>query len=304
MCAVNHAEVARLRGAWPEAETELVRASQALLAIDPGLAAPAFVQLGEVRRRTGNHEGAEQALLRGSELGGDPQPWLALLRADTGRIAEAAGELRHAIAAEQQPPRRARLLAALVEVSVEADDLDGARDAAASLRALADAAATAPLETLALAAEGHVALAAGDPEDAARSLLTAADSFDQLGLPYEGARARVAYALALRAIGDEAATAPQLERAAATLTRLGAAPDLARIERIRRGADHAFPAGLTAREAEVLRLVAAGKTNRAIAADLVLSEKTVARHVSNIFAKLGVSSRAAATAHAYQHDLV
>jgi DNA-binding NarL/FixJ family response regulator len=300
---VNHAEVARLRGAWPEAEAELVRATETLLAIEPGLAAPAFVQLGEVRRRTGNHADAEEAFLRGAELGADPQPGLALLRAATGRVDEAAGELRHAVAAEHQPPRRARLLAALVEVTIASRDLDEARGATDTLRALAAAAGTAPLDALAAAAAGQLALSSGDPKGAAGALATAAAAFDELGLPYEAARARVARARALRDVGDASTAEAELERAAAALRRLGAEPELAEIDRLQRAHEAALPAGLTAREAEVLRLVAEGKTNRDIAVELVISEHTVARHLQNMFAKLGVSSRAAATAYAYEHGL-
>jgi DNA-binding NarL/FixJ family response regulator len=303
MCAVNHAEVARLRGAWPEAEAELVRATEALLAIEPGLAAPAFVQLGEVRRRTGNHAEAEEAFLRGAELGADPQPGLALLRAATGRVDEAAGELRHAVAAEHQPPRRARLLAAFVEVTLASRDLNEAREATDTLRALAAAAGTAPLDALATAAAGQLALSSGDPEIAAGALATAAAAFDELGLPYEAARARVARARALRDVGDASTAEPELERAAAALRRLGAEPELAEIDRLRRAHEAALPAGLTAREAEVLRLVAEGKTNRDIAVELVISEHTVARHLQNMFVKLGVSSRSGATAFAFEHGL-
>jgi DNA-binding CsgD family transcriptional regulator len=302
MCAVNHAEVARLRGAWPEAEAELVQAAETLFAIESGLAAPAYVQLGEVRRRIGAGEGAEAAFLRGAELGGDPQPGLALLRAATGRAAEGAAELRHAIATEHQPARRASLLAALVEVAVSLGAMDDARSAAGELRTLADVAGTAPLVALADTAAGQLALATGDPASGVEYLGTAAAAFDDLGLPYEAARARVTRARALFAIGSTTDAEAELERAASTLDRLGAEPDLVEIERLRSG-DVALPAGLTPREAEVLRLVAAGKTNRDIAVELVISEHTVARHLQNMFAKLGVSSRAGATAFAFEHGL-
>jgi DNA-binding NarL/FixJ family response regulator len=124
-------------------------------------------------------------------------------------------------------------------------------------------------------------------------------------VPYEAARVRVLSGLACRQLGDEETAKMELDAARWVFEQLGAAPDLARTQALFRGRAAAKPAGgLTARELEVLRLVATGKTNRSIAADLFLSEKTVARHVSNIFSKLGLSSRAAATAYAYEHDLV
>ncbi len=302
MCAVNHAEVARLRGAWPEAEAELLKAAEQLLAIEPGLAAPAFVQLGEVRRRTGNLEGAEQAFIRGGELGGDTQPGLALLRAAQGRIADAGAELRHALLIERQPARRARILAANVEVSVTAGLFEDARAAATALIEIADEARTASLTAMATGADGIVRLAAGDVSAALERLRASALEFDELSLPYEAARMRISYGRALRAAGDTTSADVEFEVAAAAMRRLGAAPDLAEIERLR-AVGPALPAGLTAREAEVLRLVAAGKTNRDIAVELVISEHTVARHLQNMFAKLGVSSRAGATAFAFEHNL-
>jgi ATP/maltotriose-dependent transcriptional regulator MalT len=303
MCAVNHAEVARLRGDWGDAESELVHAAETLFAIEPAMAAPAFVQLGEVRRRAGDVDGAEQAFLRAAELGADPQPGLALLRAATGRAAEAATDLRHAVDVERQPARRAALLAAFADAAVASGALADARGAAESLRSLADDAGTAPLDALARAAAGRVALASEDAARAAAELAQAATAFDELALPYEAARARVGLARALLALDDRSAAQPELDRATTAFERLGAKPDLDEISRLRGGSDIALPAGLTPREAEVLNLVAAGKSNRDIAVELVISEHTVSRHLQNIFAKIGVSSRAAATAFAFEHSL-
>ncbi|MDP9210281.1 MAG: helix-turn-helix transcriptional regulator, partial [Actinomycetota bacterium] len=122
--------------------------------------------------------------------------------------------------------------------------------------------------------------------------------------PYEAARVRVLVGLGCRALGDEEAAAMELDAARGVFAQLGAAPDLAHLETLARGGAGPKGHGLTARELQVLRLLAAGKTNHAIASELVLAEKTVDRHVSNLYAKLGVSSRAAATAHAYQHRLL
>jgi DNA-binding NarL/FixJ family response regulator len=110
--------------------------------------------------------------------------------------------------------------------------------------------------------------------------------------------------LACRVLGDDDGCALEFQAARAIFEQLGAAPGVARLDALTRGAAPGSAHGLSARELQVLRLIATGKTNRAVAAELSISEKTVARHVSNIFTKLGLSTRAAATAYAYRHHLV
>ena len=151
---------------------------------------------------------------------------------------------------------------------------------------------------------GAVDLAAGDAESALPALRRAFRAWDEVGAPYEAARARLLIGSACRALGDEDAACLELGAARAAFAALGAAPDVARVDALSRAEGGGAPGGLTARELQVLRLLAAGRTNRTIAAELVLSERTVDRHVSNIFAKLGVASRTAATAFAYEHDLL
>jgi DNA-binding NarL/FixJ family response regulator len=302
MCRVNRAELARLRGAWPEAEAEADRAAEELAAIEPGLAASALGQVGEVRRRRGDLDGAGSAFDHAGALGADPQPGLALLRLAQGKIDAARTGLRLALAGEHQPARRARLLAAQVEVALAARDIDDARSAADELRALADGTETPAFAAAADAAAGAVALADGQPVPAMEVLRRACAAWQTLQLPYEAARTRVQCALAIRAVGDEEGARQELRAALTAFERLGAGPDAAEVTRLLGGTE-ALPAGLTAREAEVLRLVAAGKTNRDIAVELVISEHTVARHLQNMFAKLGVTSRAGATAFAFEHGL-
>ena len=147
-------------------------------------------------------------------------------------------------------------------------------------------------------------LAEGEARGALDALRIAHKRWQEIEAPYEAARVRVLIGLACRELGDEDSAAMELDSARRALEQLGAGPDVARMEELS-GTQSAKPVGgLTAREVEVLRLVASGKTNRAIAEKLVISEKTVARHVSNIFTKLGLSSRSAATAYAYEHDVV
>jgi ATP/maltotriose-dependent transcriptional regulator MalT len=285
----------------PEAEAEARGAVTQLLEVDPGLAAPAFHQLGEILRRSGDHAGAEQAFIRALELGVDPQPGLALLRVSQGKPDAAMTALRLTLTAERQPARRARLLGAMTEIAVGIGALDEARAAVDELGTLTDDAIPAFEATIAGAA-GRVLLADGDPAEALASLRRAVTIWQELRLPYETAHTRVAFGEALRAAGDEDGARVAFLSARSTFEGLGATADAAEAGALAAGPD-ALPGGLTDREAEVLRLVAAGKTNRDIAVELVISEHTVARHLQNMFAKLGVSTRAAATAYAYSHDL-
>jgi DNA-binding NarL/FixJ family response regulator len=154
--------------------------------------------------------------------------------------------------------------------------------------------------------QGAVLLAEGDARSALTALRRAWSRWRELDAPYDAARARVLVGLACRALGDEDGARMELDAATTVFQQLGAPSEMASTSALLDGTLHEAPTrvgGLTAREVEVLRLVATGRTNRAIAADLFLSEKTVARHISNIFTKLNVSSRSAATGYAYEHDL-
>lgn len=301
-CRVNRAAVASLRGAWPEAEAEAARAAEDWT-LDPAAAAKAFYETGEIRRRVGDLSGAEDAFSRAHELGLDPQPGLALLRLAQGKVDVALTSLRLAVAASPKgTPRRARLLAAQVEVALAGNDLDTAGTASAELDAIAKAYATPAFDASAATARGALLLAEGDVAGALEQLRSACGIWQELKLPYDTARTRMRYALALREAGDAEGALFELRAALTAFERLGAEPDARAAAHLLHGPVE-LPSGLTAREAEVLRLIATGKTNREIAADLVLSEHTVARHTQNIFHKLGVTSRAAATAFAYEHDL-
>jgi DNA-binding CsgD family transcriptional regulator len=301
-CRVNRAEVARLRGEWPEAEAEAVRAAEELSRLDPAAAAPAFYQIGEIRRRTGDYLGAERAFGRANELGLEPQPGLALLRLAQGKVEAAQSGLGLAGGGPSTPPQRARLLAAKVEVALAANDLDQARAARDGLDIIAGEFDTPALAASAATADGATRLAESDLPAALGSLRRACTMWQELRLPYETAKARVPLGLALLAAGNRDDAELELRSALVAFERLGAAPDVAATAAILAGHD-ALPRGLTPREAEVLRLVASGKTNRDIAVELVISEHTVARHLQNMFVKLDVSSRSAATAFAFEHGL-
>jgi DNA-binding NarL/FixJ family response regulator len=302
MCRANRAEVARLRGAWSEAEAEAERACKELMAVQPVIAASALLQVAEIRRRRGDLAGADDAYARAHELGEDPQPGLALLRLAQGKVAVARSAIAASLAVPTAPPRRARLLTASVEIALADGAIDDARVASRELAVIASATGTPAFAASAAEAVGSVALADGDVGGAIPSLRAASAGWQELRLPYEAARARVRYARALRATEDADGADLELRASLAVFERLGALADVAESRQLLGEADQ-LPAGLTVREAEVLRLVASGKTNRDIAVELVISEHTVGRHLQNMYAKLGVSSRSAATAFAFEHGL-
>ena len=303
-CLVHRAEIMQLHGAWPDARGAARRACERLLPrAQPALGA-AFYQEAELHRLCGEFAQAEEGYRQASRWGREPQPGLARLRLIQGQVDAAEAAIRRVVDGTEGRVARSRLLPAHVEVMFAAGDVLAARAAADELSEMAADLDAPLLHALATAAEGAVLLLEGDAQAAHGRLRDAWTSWQALEVPYEAARTRVLIALACRQLGDTDTAEMELDAACWTFEQLGAAPDLARAQALSRRMDTRRAAGLTARELEVLRLVATGRTNRSIAADLFLSEKTVARHVSNIFAKLRVSSRAAATAYAYEHDLV
>jgi ATP/maltotriose-dependent transcriptional regulator MalT len=199
---------------------------------------------------------------------------------------------------------RSRLLGAYVEIMLAAGDLPAARGAANELAELAVALNAPFLLAESARATGAVHLATGDARAALGALRQALSSYQELGAPYDAARIRILIGLACREIGDEESAEMELDAACWVFHQLGAVPDLRRVEALSRKAGDATAGSLTTRELQVLRLVASGKTNREIAATLVISHHTVRRHLQNIFTKLNVPSRAAATAFAFQRDLI
>ena len=294
-CLIYRAEILQARGEWSGALNEAQRAGE-WLSQPPGQrsAGAAFYRQGEVHRLRGEYATADKAYREAERWGRSPQPGRALMQLAQGRTDLALLSIGQAM---QGGPNRAVMLGAAVEIYLAAGDLEAARAAAGELSEMAGALEVPFLAALACQAEGEILLAEEEHQRALGAFRRALTTWRELGMPYEAARVQVRIARACRVLGDADSCRAELEDARRTFEKLNAGPDLAAI------GDNRLPGGLTPREAEVLSLIATGMTNRAIADELYISEKTVARHVSNIFTKLGLSSRAAATAYAYEHGL-
>ena len=301
-CLLFRAEVLQLRGQWNEAARDAQSACDLLSS--RASAGAALYRCGELHRLRGEFTKAEEAYTRAHERGRKPQPGLSLLRLAQGQIDAAAASIRSALLDTQEQIGRARLLPAAVEILLAADDLAAARAASAELSAIALVFGAPLLAAASAHAAGAVLLADGDIEAASTSLRKACETWRELEMPYEEAHTRLLLAAICEKRCDQDSRRLELETARQLFTQLDAVPWLARIAEQSERASSQRIGSLSEREAQVLRLLAAGKTNRAIADELFISEKTVARHVSNIFDKLGVSSRSGATAWAFQHHLI
>jgi DNA-binding NarL/FixJ family response regulator len=302
-CRVHRSLVLEWKGAWTEA---LAEAEQALARVPATAseAGAAYYQQAEIHRLRGDHEAAEAAYLEANRCGREPQPGFALLRLAQGRADAAAASIRRVLESTESGLRRVRYLPAAVEIFLASHDLEEARRAALELQEIATGKGNEILDAMAAHARGAVHLAAGEMREAIEPLRQAFSVWQRAEAPYLAARIRVLVAVALRSRGDEDGARMELEAAGAVFDELGANRDHSRVEGLLAEGRSPPPFGLTARELEVLRHVARGKTNKAISNELFLSEKTIDRHVSNIFDKIGVSSRAAATAFAFEHRLI
>jgi ATP/maltotriose-dependent transcriptional regulator MalT len=302
-CLLHRAEILQLRGSWRDALEEARRAGERFDVQRNRAAGLAHYRRGELLRLQGELRAAEEAYRDATQLGWEPQPGLAQLRLAQGRAEAAAASIRRARAEAAEPLKLAVLLPAYVEIMLAVGDVEDARAACRELEGIAQRYASAMLGAMVGYARAAVELAAGDARGALGAARQAWQTWQSLDAPYELARTRVLIGLACRELGDEDTAVLELEAARSGFAELGAARDLTALTSL------TTPAaierhGLSRRELEVLRLVAAGKSNREIAAALVISEHTVARHLQNIFAKLGLSSRAAATAFAFENELV
>jgi DNA-binding NarL/FixJ family response regulator len=301
-CLLYRAEVMQFRGKWSDAARDAQDACGLLLSRP--VAGAAFYRVGELHRLRGELPEAEAAYTRANECGRKPQPGLSLLRFARGEIDMAASSIRAVLADTHLRAARSRMLPAAVEILLVSGDFDTARAAAAELSEIARAVGTPFLSGTSAQASGAILMNDGDIVAASASLRQACEIWRDLGMPYEEAQSRRLLAAACELRGDREGHRLELDAAQKLLERLKVQPALASAADEATGASHQQAGSLSERELQVLRLLASGKSNRAIGDELFISEKTVARHVSNIFDKVGASSRTAAAAWAFQHHLI
>lgn len=309
-CLVHRSQLQQAAGDWTSAFATVQAACDRLTEPPHPALGLARYQEAELHRLRGAYDDAAVAYAEAGAHGQDPMPGLALLELARGNVDIAAAGIRRALESATSSSQRPGLLVAAVDILREARDIAGARRAGDELRAIADTSRSEVLRAMADQADGAVLLSEGEPAGALARLRSAHTTWTRLQMPLESARTSMLLGLGCLSLGDRASVAVEFGNAASILDSLGAVPDAARLRVLQRTADMpSAPAGqaeavLTAREIEVLAHVAAGRTNREIASALTISQHTVGRHLENVFAKLGVKSRAAATAYAYEHHLL
>jgi len=302
-CMVRRAELMQLHGEWPEALKEARKACELSRKSSPPAGGGAFYRRAELYRLRGEFSKAEEMYMKASEEGRKPQPGMALMRLAQGRVDAAVASIRTAEEDARDRNTRSRILPAYVTIMLAADDPEAAEESARELSEIALELKAPYLRALANRAEGHVLMAREDHRAALNKLRDAWSALNKMEASYESARTRVLIGLACRKLGDGDTAKLELKAAQRLFRELGAEPDMNRVASIIGESSEKSGHGLTPRELEVLKLLATGKTNKAIASELYISERTVDRHVSNILGKLDLPSRAAATAYAFKHDL-
>lgn len=306
-CLVHRSEILRQSGAWSEALVEAERACTWSGSHESSFKYPtgdAFYELGEIHRLRGNHDQATAAYRNASEHGHVPEPGLTLLQFAQGKRDVAATSIRRLASAQQPHLTRAEVLLAAADILTSIGDLTTARAAADELARMSEVVRAPAVRAYADQANGTVSLAENQLPDALSRLREAWTLWQELELPYQAARVRTLIGQACQQLGDHVASAFEFDAARQFFQRVSAQPDIAQVDELRQPKRMSGSHALSAREMQVIELVAKGKTNREIARQLSISERTVDRHVSNILLKLNLPTRSAATAYAYQNDLI
>jgi DNA-binding NarL/FixJ family response regulator len=301
-CLVHRSQLQQIAGDWTTAVATANEACRRLADPPHPALGLARYQQGELHRLLGDVERAAAAYRDASRLGHDPMPGAALLELAQGRTTAASASICRALQEAPTATERPALLSAAVDIFRAAGDAAAARCAADELSTIASSTTLPVVEAMAAHATGTVLILEGEPAAALKHLRSAAHSWCQLQMPYEVARTGVAVGLACAALSDRTAADVEFRNAREAFLALGASPDVARLDALT--GEPPSVEGLSDREREVLAQLAAGKTNKEIAEALIISRHTVRRHVEHIFSKLGVTSRAAATAYAYEHGIL
>ena len=305
VCLIHRDQIMQLSGAWRDAMVEVHRACER--AAERGEREPpalALYQQAELHRLKGEYTAANEAYRKAGRLGSELQPGLALLRLTQGRSDASCSGIRRAVRAATDSLLRTRFLPAYVEIMLATANIDEARAASEDLVEVANRFGTDELKAMALYTVGSVDLAEGNAAVALGSLRQSFELWQRVDAPYESARVRLLIGQACCLVGDDEAGEMEFDAAKAMFDELGAAVVTQQGDSIAEASALVQQHPLTPREAEVLRLIAEGKTNKTIAEELFLSQRTIDRHVSNILTKLQISSRSAATAYAYRNKLV
>lgn len=303
-CLVRRAEIMQLFGEWPKAMEEAEHACKRFQTSVPPATGEAYYRQGELHRLLGAFMQAENCYREAAKWGKTPQPGLALLRLTQGQLDAAKTSIVNTLREAKDTKVRVEHLPAMVRIMIAANHTEEGRTAAEELSQIADHFDVPYLYAMSSYALGNVFFAEGDLIEASRNVQKALDGWNTFNLPYEIARARELKGLIYREMGDKDSSDMDLAAAKWTFEQLNAAPDLDRVTRLLNMKLNHNNHGLTLRELQVLRRVASGKTNKSVAGELFISERTVDRHVSNIFNKLGVSSRVEASTYALKNKML
>lgn len=303
-CQIHRSEIMAFEGRWADAAAEVVQACERLLDPPQPQLGMGLYQRAEVHRLRGEFDAAETAYRSANEKGFVLQPGFALLKLAQGQLDAAVAAINRAFEMTSKEITRSRVLPAYVEIMLASGDVEAAALACDELGEIAETLGSPLLRGIAVRSKGAVLVAKGDAKGALELLNEAWTHWSELDVPYEAARLRVLIGIASQKEGDNHTASSEFEAARSAFERLGATADLKALNELTVTPSSELPGGLSPREVEVLVLVAKGKSNREIASELVISERTVARHMSNIFTKLDVTSRTAATSFAFRKDLV